>query len=103
MLNATNTTDRAHRIGPVRMGDDGSAPRQQVIAKFKSFADRTKVYRNRKKLSTVRIKLDLTKNRLVTLGKANTFAKKQPCSGLCFCGHKLPLGSKIEKWKFHFL
>ena len=97
-----DSVDRAHRIGPVRVGDDGSAPRQQVIAKFKSFADRTKVYRNRKKLSTVRIKLDLTKNRLVTLGKANTFAKNNPIVDFVFADINCHLAAKLKNGNFIF-
>eukprot|EP00794_Sanderia_malayensis_P002533 gene2533-biopygen1394 len=48
------SVDRAHRIGPIRTGNNGEE-RQQLIAKFKSFGDRTKVYRSRKKLQTVRV------------------------------------------------
>lgn len=62
--------DRAHRIGR-KFTDKKGVTRQQVIVKFKSFKDRTTVYRNRKKLqSQVRIRVDLTKRRLGLLNEA---------------------------------
>ena len=60
---AIDSIDRAHRIGPKIKSDDGSPPKQQMIVKFTSFRDSTKVYRARKKLNDVKIRLDLTKER----------------------------------------
>ena len=59
--------DRAYRIGPVTKNDAGKKF-QQIIARFKSFKDRTSVYKNRKKVANgARIRFDLTKKRLKTL------------------------------------
>ena len=66
--------DRAHRIGK---------DKKAMIVKFYSFKKRTLLYRKRKD-STVKIHLDLTKNRIDLLDKANKLV-----SGLCFCGYKL--------------
>lgn len=44
------SVDRAHRIGPKKTSDSDGKVRQQMIVCFSSFTDRTKVYRNRKKV-----------------------------------------------------
>ena len=72
-----DSVDRAHRIGPVKVRDDGRY--QQIIVRFNSFKDRTKVYRARKSLygkSTIRIRLDLTVHRLKLLVKAQEYVKR---------------------------
>lgn len=61
--------DRAHRIGERNVDDDGNV-RQQMIVKFRCFRERTMVYRARKKAAAVKIRLDLTKQRLSLLKKA---------------------------------
>ena len=59
--------DRAHRIGPVTEDEEGKRF-QQIIVRFKSFKDRTTVYKNRKKVGKgARIRLDVTKRRLAIL------------------------------------
>ena len=63
-----DSIDRPHGIGSVHVGDDG-ATRQKIILKFKSFAHHTKVYHNQRELKTIRVRLNLTRNRLVTLGR----------------------------------
>ena len=56
--------DRAHRIGPVTEDEEG----KQIIVRFKSFKDRTTVFKNRKMVGKgARIRLDLTKRRLAIL------------------------------------
>ena len=52
-----DSVDRAHRIGRRMVSKDGKT-QQQSIARFSSFRDRTKVYRNRKKLDNIKIRLD---------------------------------------------
>ena len=59
--------DRVHMIGPGIENDTGKTF-QQIIVHFKSFKDRTSVYKNRRKVTNgARIRLDLTKKRLETL------------------------------------
>ncbi len=59
-----DSIDRAHRVGPKIKSSDGGPPKQQMIVKFTSFKDRTKVYRARKKSNDVKIRLDLTRDLL---------------------------------------
>ena len=59
--------ERTHRIGPVIIDVDDfdeETTRQQVIVKFKSWSDHTKVYRARKKSKSYRYRVDLTRRRL---------------------------------------
>ena len=42
-----DSVDRAHRIGQRKKSDDDGKVHQQIIVRFSSFRDRTKVYRNR--------------------------------------------------------
>ena len=93
--------DRALRIGPVRVGNDGKS-RQQIIVKFKSFADHTMVYRNRKKLQTIRIGLDLNKVRLATLGKASILVKNEPNVAFVFADINRYLVAKLSNGNFVF-
>ena len=66
--------DRAHRMGLTKTKD--SVTTQQIIVSFKSFTERTKVYRCREEItSDVKIRLDLTKGRLSTLITAKDFAE----------------------------
>ena len=55
-----DSVDRAHRIGPRRVSNEDGQVHKQIIVRISSFRDRTKVYRNRKKLNKVKIRLDLT-------------------------------------------
>ena len=54
--------DRAHRIGQIKKKNGKTY--QQVIVRFTTWRHRTYVYRARKKASSVKIRLDLTKDRL---------------------------------------
>ena len=69
-----DAVDRAHRIGP-REKVDGKE-RQQMIVKFKSFNERTAVYRARKKAAVIRTRIDLTRRRLGILKEAKTVAEE---------------------------
>ena len=46
-----------------------------MIARFKTFAERTKFFRARKKTKNAKIRLDLIRKRLSQLHKAEKFAK----------------------------
>ena len=72
-----DSEDRAHRTEQVKLKDDGRY--QQIIIRFNSFKDRTKVYRARKSLygkSIIRIRLDLSVHRLKLLVKAQEYVKR---------------------------
>ncbi len=65
-----DSVDRAHRIGRRMVSKDDKTQQrvfQTIIAPFSSFRDRTKDYRNRKKLDNIKIRLNLARNRLGTL------------------------------------
>lgn len=54
---------RAHRIGKISIDDNG-LPRQQMMVRFKTFTERSKFYRYRKKLKKATERLDLTRKRV---------------------------------------
>ena len=85
--------DRAHRIG--RVSDNG---KQQIIVRFKSFRERTLVYRSRKKCKKAAVFLDLTKRRLDLLFWAREAIKTKPAIEFCVCRHKLQHWSQNEIW-----
>lgn len=69
-----NAVDRAHRIGRTSVNDQG-VPSQQMIVKFRSFSERTIVYKNRKKANVAKIQLDLTKRNLDILSASREAIK----------------------------
>ena len=92
------SVDRAHRIGPVKVSDEGSRS-QQMIVRFNSFRDRTKVYRARKSLSGdsgVKVRLDLTKKRLDTLIKAQDLVKNHGKCEFAFADINCNLSVKLK-------
>ena len=71
--------EKTHRIGPVITNDDDfgkETTRQQVIVKFKSWSDRTKVYRGRKESKSYRYGIDLTRRRLNLLHRPERWQKE---------------------------
>ncbi len=93
--------DRAHRIGPTKTKDGITT--QQIIVRFKSFTERTKVYRCRKEItSDVKIRLDLTKSRLSTLIAANDFAKVSDDIEFAFADINCRLAAKLSNEKIVF-
>ena len=63
-----------HRIGRKTM-DANEKHKQHVIVRFTTWKHRTAVYRARKKIKSVKFRLDLTKPRLNLLTSANNFLK----------------------------
>ena len=61
--------DRAHRIGRMKVIDGKKV--QPMIVRFTTWRHRTNVYRARKNCEEYRIKLDLTKDRVSLLKRAN--------------------------------
>ena len=96
------SVDRAHRIGPKRARNSDGKVRHQMIVRFSSFTDRTKVYRSRKKVKRVRIRLDLTRSRLSTLLEAEDWAES--CDGIdfVFADINCNLSAKLKNGKFIF-
>ena len=72
-----NVIDRAHRIGkPIDVdGDHGVISVQSIIVRFTTLRHRTMLFKNRKKLSRVKIYLDLTKRRHAILKEAKDLVK----------------------------
>ena len=67
---SSSDIDRAHRIGPEYNDYTTKLKCRSIIVRFTSFKARTKVYRSRRKMKKVKVKLDLTKKRYITLMKA---------------------------------
>ena len=72
--------NRIHRIGPKIKKRNGKAF-QQIIAKFKGFVPRIKVYTARKHKADIAILLDLTKRRYLLL--KNAYGKAKYCDFAC--------------------
>ena len=68
-----SSIESVHRIGPIYSEEDEEGKqyeRQQMTVKFKNWASRTKVYKNRKKSNKFKFRVDLTKRRSLLLKKA---------------------------------
>ena len=95
--------DRAHRIGPRKTGKDGITT-QQIIVRFNSFTERTKVYRKRRKItSNVKVSLDLTKTRLRILLDAQALAaQNSDVLDFIFADINCSLTAKLQNGEFVF-
>eukprot|EP00112_Aurelia_sp_Birch-Aquarium-sp1_P004088 Seg1464.14 transcript_id=Seg1464.14/GoldUCD/mRNA.D3Y31 product="hypothetical protein" protein_id=Seg1464.14/GoldUCD/D3Y31 len=87
-----DSIDRAHRIG--RVNDEG---KQQIIVRFKSFRERTLVYRGRKNARKLQCfgSHEETIGAFV-LGQGNH--QSQTRDGICFCRYQLQHWSQNEIW-----
>ena len=95
--------DRAHRIGKKKTDKDGIT-RQEMIVKFKSFGQRTKMYPNRKKeKNDVKVKVDLTRRRLGILIEAIEFGKSNDRADFVFANVNCNLAAKLTNGSFVFL
>ena len=94
--------NRAHRIGNKKTDKHG-VTRQQMIVKFKSFGQRTKMYRNRKKAKNdVKVKLDLTRRRLGILIDAIKFGESDDRIDFVFAHVNCNLAAKLINGSFVF-
>ena len=93
--------DRAHRIGQVKTDQNGTQ-QQQVIILFNSFSQRTKVYRKRKTVKDVKIRLDLTRTRLGILKDADDMTKLRKEIDFVFADINCRLTAKLANGKFIF-
>ena len=89
--------DRAHRIG--RISEQG---KQQIIVRFKSFRERTLVYKNRKKCKKASIFLDLTKKRLALLLWAKETIKNKTGIDFAFADINCNIGIRMKSGNFVF-
>ena len=97
--------ERTHRIGPVitDVDDFGEETiRQQVIVKFKSWDDRTKVYRARKKSRIYRYRVDLTRRHLNRQHKARETAKGITAVECTFSDVNCRLAFRLNTGNFKF-
>ena len=97
-----DSIDMAHRIGPRKVSNVDGKLYQQVIVRFSSFKDRTKVYRSRKKAKKVKFRLDLTRNRLSTLKLASEWAKSCGDVAFVFADINCNLVAKMKNGTFTF-
>ena len=97
-----DSIDRAHRIGPKIVSENGTV-RQQMIVRFKTFSDRTKFYRSRKKAKKVSIRLDLTKKRLILLSVARDKIKDKEGVDFAFPDINCNLSLRSSSGDFSFL
>ena len=96
-----NDFNRIHRIGQ-KYKQDGGKECQQVIAKFKGFIPRTKVYRARKHKSDISVQLDLTKRRYDLLKEACTRIKSAYSVEYAFADINCSLGLRLKNGRFKF-
>lgn len=95
--------DRAHRIGSKKRVE--GVDQQAVIVKFKSWKSRCAFYRGRKKLdenSLVRIRMDLTVQRLKLLSLAIELSKKNSHVDFAFADVNCRLALKMTSGQFRF-
>ena len=97
-----DSVDRAHRIGLDKMSNVDGTLHQQVIVRFSSFKDRSKVYRSLKKVKKVKIRLDLMKNRLGTRKLASEWAKRSGDVDFVFADINCNLVAKMKNGTFTF-
>ena len=88
--------DRAHRIGKPSVDNISKKQCKSVIVRFTSFRKRTLVYRGKKSIKDVRIKVDLTKKRHTILVKANEYVKNIPKVKFCYADISCRLKVKCE-------
>lgn len=96
-----DAVDRAHRIGP-RETVEGKE-KQQMIVRFKSFNERTAVYRARKKAAVTRTRIDLTRRRPKILKEAKTLAEEHKDKiDYVFTDINCSLAAKLKNGSFFF-
>ena len=97
-----DAVDRAHRIGPREKKAKGKEA-QQMIVKFKTFNERTAVYRARKKVAFTKIRFDLTRKRFSILRDAKTLAEEyQDSIDYVFADINCSLVAKLKNSSYIF-
>ena len=93
--------DRAHRVGKPFICEDGSR-KQQIIVKFLTWHHRTLLYRNRKKLSSAKIHLDLTQSKFRLLKKSQEKVKDDNRVDFAFADVNCALCVRLKDGKFKY-
>ena len=99
--NASVDIDRIHRIGPI----DAENQTQPTIVKFKSFTERTNVYKARSKTRKMKVSLNLTNRRSNLLKTAREMSESYPNINFIFvdenCQLKIRLHEKVKGKLIH--
>ena len=81
---AENDIDRPRKIGKPYVDSTSKKQCKSIIVKFTSFRNCTLVYRGKKSIKDVRVRVDLTKKRHTLLVKANEYVKNIPKVKFCY-------------------
>ena len=95
-----DSIDRAHRMGPKIVSENGTVGQQMI--RFKTFSDRTKFYRSRRKAKKVSIRLDLTKKRLTLLNVTRDKIKDKEGVDIAFADINCNLALRLSSGDFSF-
>ena len=87
--------DRIHRVGRKYKRADG-IKEQAIIMKFSCWKLRTEVYKERKKLKSLKIRLDLTPRRASLLSKAVSVIKDNPKVEFAFANINCRLAIRLS-------
>ena len=87
--------DRIHRVGRKYKRADGIME-QAIILKFSCWKLRTEVYKERKKLKSLKIRLDLTPRRASLLSKAVSVIEDNPTVEFAFANINCRLAIKLS-------
>ena len=108
IINATevqipkDNIDRAHRISKIVYDKKTNKKFQSVIVRFTSFRHRTYLYRTRKNIKYVKIKIDLTQRRFKLMLDANEIVKEHPVAKFAYpdinCRLKIHLNEVDDKF-----
>lgn len=108
---AFQEVDKLHRLGPIRTSNDGKKT-QDIVVRFRSHATRYKVYDERKKTKTTKIRPNLTKRRRDLLYRASNLVKDLDAVHFVFANdhgdlkirlkEKMTTKSNVEKQYFDF-
>ena len=94
--------DRAHRVGPQKVGEDGTVSRQMIV-KFTTWRHRTALYRKRKDVGdNIYVSLDITKRRIELKKRALALAKDDTRIDFVFVDVNCNPGMRLKSGKFLF-
>ena len=98
---SVESVNRAHRIGRVSTDGNGVS-KLQIIVRFKTFSERTRFYKARRKVNNVKIRLDLTRQRLHQSHKAEEYKRNNDNAEFVFADINCNLAAKLSDWIFYF-
>ena len=97
---SVESVDRAHKIGRIST-DSNAVSREQLIVLFKTFSERTKFYKARRKVKNAKI-LHLTKQRLDQLHKAEEYTRTNDHVEFVFADSSCNSAAKLSDGTFYF-